>query len=95
MTKMFSNSGICVCFYSPHLWSNRLSLDVFSQAEEYPYDYFFGPDGKEVRVFEVDKVGNPSTAHMLSIKEFEQGFMTKAQWNASKQWNANNGRNKT
>jgi len=80
--KMFSNSGICVCYNEAHMWSMRTPLDVFRAKEEYPYDYFFGSDGKEIRVFEIDEVGNPSTAHILSGEEFAKGFMTKAQWNA-------------
>jgi len=81
--KMFSNSGICICQWDSSEWSNREALKVFKEDMEYPYDYFFGPSGKEIRVFEVDKAGNPSTAHVLSNKEFNVGFMTKAQWNAT------------
>lgn len=80
--KIFSNSGICVCQSIPPLWTDRLALDVFERGEEYPYDYFFGPNGKEIRVFEVDGVSNLGIAHILSDLEFERGFMTKAQWNA-------------
>jgi len=80
--KIFSNSGVCVCHSSPWTWSIRTTLDVFVMAKEYPYDYFFGPDGKEIRVFEVNEIGDPSIAHILSQEEFELGFMTKARWNA-------------
>ncbi len=80
--KMFSNSGVCVCQWESCNWSSRERLEVFKETAEYPYDYFFGPDGKEMRVFEVDKIGSPTVAHVLSQIEFNQGFMTKAEWNA-------------